>query len=751
MQISRITLLLAVMALALVGPAAGEPCPPAAVAPVDLGNTDLGFAEVGPRVFEGSGIGGRVRVSTAGLEIASNAVDGVANAVDLHLALTGAVIDPGGDGGSSGSALIIGPSGIETQLATWDRLIAAEVYPGIDLTVEASQRRVNLIFSGPPEAFARVGVTLPGAEAIRIDQVSGALVAALPVVPGGTGRPAGELRASIVELVALDDAGRRLEAAFELDGEGGVGIRLDEAAAGTVEVVLTTLYSPHVEPADVADLAGGGRVAVGATRAGARSARRQGFIAELDAEGRRVVRMTTLDLGTDLTLEGVAVDRSGGRILVAGRRGSGLEDTVFLAAIENRGEEFSISPAFGEVVSGVAHDVEISADGTVLLTGKAGPAFTTVGTEAARFTVALPASAVTPERLFVAAVEPDLERLVYATELAVPATARRLRAWIDCHGELVVGLPWTPKELMMATHTYSMSIPSSDMLGCPEVDTGWGYLAMCWKWLKKIATFTYHPENVPASNFPVLIVDNPDPAGFDADYQRLNQLEANDHGNLFFDTVSGEWADPGGGWGAEDNWAYSREEIALAAAIYHERWTSPVFANFRLADGGNPPTPLAVMMRAETFSADSDGDLPHNACNEDTDGDGHSDWSDDPYPLPPEHQVAAACASAHGSQFELESVDYDAWLGGAYTPDQTVSGDDPSWWPWVSAYVGDPPEPGDEDQMTAAHVLEMSRRLRAQARTTVDLALTPVEGGVAQAPTILCAQVASQDLSAESE
>lgn len=737
----------------------GNPCPLPEVAPVDLGNLALGFVETGPGVFEGGGIGGLVRVSPAGLAVASNEVDGLANGADLHLGVQGAelALRPR-RGSSSGGAVVVGPAGQEEEASTFRELEARGVVPGVDMVVEATQRRVNLLFSGSAQAFEGLEFLTPGAQEVRIDPQSGALELALPIVEGREEGDSPQSRIGTIELVALDSTGQRIEAAFTLNATGAVGILLGASNPGAiVEIVLTHLYAPFVGPADEvallsdAGIPSGHRMAVGSTRAELGSARRRGFLVQVDALGLPVGSVTYLDFGSDLSLKGVAVTPSGGLVL-AGQESDGEREMPFLANLDADGRGFEPSQALANALGVSAHDVEVASDGTVWVTGMGGGARARTSLEVPSgelgpFTLVFPVSEASARRLFVASVSPELERLVGATDLLVPFASRRIRAWTDCHGELSFGLPWQPKESQSVSHTYRMTLPSSEMIDCPFIDDGWGYAAMCWKWHKTAGVYSYHPQNIPEEAFPVLLVENPEPLAFESDYERLNQLEANDHGNLFFNTVSSTWSDPSGSWGHKQNWAYSREEIALAAAIYHDRWNSPAFANFRFTDG----TISAVMMRGETFSADSEAELPHNVCDEDTDGDGVSDWTRDPYPTPPEYQVARACESAHSGQFELETVDFDAWLGGGYTPDQEVSGSEQHWWAWSSPYVGDPPEPGDQDQMTPTHLWEMSRRLGQRARTTVDLVLTRVEGGQVQSSTVLCGQVAAQDLITQAE
>ncbi|MEO1085242.1 MAG: hypothetical protein AAFY88_13465, partial [Acidobacteriota bacterium] len=173
-------------------------------------------------------------------------------------------------------------------------------------------------------------------------------------------------------------------------------------------------------------------------------------------------------------------------------------------------------------------------------------------------------------------------------------------------------------------------------------------------------------------------------------------------GDVFFDPQSGSYRDPPGGWNHESNLTISSTELAIAAALYHSRWDSPVFANLNVGPAGAESI-RAVLLRAATFFADSPGEMPHQLC-------GQGQFDPLPSGVPYEFQVAASCLGSSGS-FALEELTFDTWENGSYQPDQTVLADAAGqpWWPWYTQYVGDPPI-GD-DGFTAEHLLEASRRL----------------------------------------
>ena len=55
--------------------------------------------------------------------------------------------------------------------------------------------------------------------------------------------------------------------------------------------------------------------------------------------------------------------------------------------------------------------------------------------------------------------------------------------------------------------------------------------------------------------------------------------------------------------------------------------------------------------------------------------------------------------------FSLEDLTFDRWQGGNYYPNQTVSGQDNSWFPWYTNFVGDPPVTEIFEQASSAEML----------------------------------------------
>ncbi|MEM7351924.1 MAG: hypothetical protein AAF657_14085 [Acidobacteriota bacterium] len=747
---SRFCCSLLTATVCLTTPLAAQPCPPSMPPQVDLGNLEMTFAETGPGEWTGAGLGGAVQVSASGVDVLTNPVDGIAGAVDFSLGFTGSApqVLPG-----SAPSGAIGQAGVDafaTASTAYGEVVVDGAFAGSEVIVSGTQRRLELALATTSSAVGEISFTVPGASSLAVEPANGSLHIALPAVSGKRDDDA-EGRVLELALVALTTIGEKVErlpASFTVDGGERVGVQLEAATGDDVQLIFTMLYSPYGKPAAVARTPSDTLLALTSVRTTADSLTRQALITELDARGERTLRQTFVDPGGDLEPRGLAVDREG-RWLIAGQRDNGHGTSLYLASFDTTRGLLVESPAT-QGLDGAAHAIDVTEAGEVAVVGLAGNGFAAVGREAADFSLVTPEiDGATLQQIFVAVVDRDLERLQYAVDLEAPVATAALQVWQGCDDDIVVGPGWKPNAQMMVDHTYSISTSSADLSVGPKVDDGWGYTAMWWKRLRE-PDWTYHIDNVDPLAVPVLIVQPPGTGSgnnFPGDYERLEQLEANQHGNLFFNTETNTWDDPRGGWNGPDNWAYSSTEMAVAAAIYHERWDSPIFVNFRLADGSEPPASRAVMVRSETFSADSASGLPHNACDEDLDGDGHSDFSGDPWPSPPEHQVAAACVDAHGHEFELETVDYDAWLGGAYVPDNTVSQSTSlTWWPWFSPYVGDPPVAGADDTMTPVHVREMSRRLMANARVTVPLRQARYEGSVLQSAETFIGRLCAQDL-----
>lgn len=737
-----------------------EPCPPELVA-VDLGNLELTFADNGDGSFTGSGLAGTLHADSQGLSMLLDGTGEAANAIDLRLAFEGAETALLPAEGAQGTSIVrLGDGAALPPVATATALESRGLYPGVDLTVRGTGRRIWLeLDASGADAVSAIRLSAPGAGLGLADETT-LTVSADVIGTGSDGIAFGQRRGIELELVVLDVVAgkeRKIDGRLTLQN-GIVGVQLAEPPSGTVRVLLTALLAPYSGADDTERLPSGSMVALSTVRAEAGSTRRQAVITELDGEGSRVLSTTLVDLGDDFDANGLAVDASG-QVLLAGRRhlaaGPKGEESIsipYVATVDPVRGALVPSPAF-EGLEGEIHDVLVDPNGTVRVVGLAGNGFQATQGELADFTLALPyLEEATPDRLFVAELSPALDRISSSLELAVPVSEARLRIWIDCHGKLHIGLPWWVNQLTSVDHTYSISETGSQFATCPRIQDAIGFVLLCWKALRIAPDWTYHPNNVSVSDVPsslIYIKDPTDPnAPGTSDHVRMNQLEANQHGNLFYDTTTSQWADPGGSWTHPNNFAYSKVELALAAALYHERWGSPIGANLRVPTDLDPPGVRAVMIREETFSADSTAELPHNICDEDSDNDGVSDFGSDPWPTVPENEVSTACANAHGSSFTLESIKYDTVRNGAaYIPNQTLSGSDSSWWPWYTAYIGDPPVLDDnEPGMRNVHLREMSQRLSETARIPVTVQVIQVNGGMASAPTYQSGEVSASAL-----
>ncbi|WP_148300831.1 hypothetical protein [Shewanella marina] len=240
-------------------------------------------------------------------------------------------------------------------------------------------------------------------------------------------------------------------------------------------------------------------------------------------------------------------------------------------------------------------------------------------------------------------------------------------------------------------HSYQMNQSATNVATCPNIDDGYGYGLLCWKALNN-PTLTYTPSAA-AANIPTSVVDNTTP-------NLMNQLEDNLYGNIFTD--AGVAVDPNGVWTHPNNAASSKQHLALATAMYHYRWGSPVAANiiYPIGSASKP-----VMFREVKYAAANTSNLPHNVCNEFSASSSY-----------PEYQAADACmVQADFGLFSVDSLVFDRWVSGTYTPSATVSGSDLYWFPWYTNYVGDPPV---TEVFAAEAVNEMSARLMPNAAQT---------------------------------
>ncbi len=738
-----------VLTLGVVHAAYGSPCPTETQF-VDLGLHDLIFAPSEDDTFRATGMGATVDVGSQGFEVMVNGYDDSVDAVDfgLHFVDGDLQLEPTGVEGTSVQRLELGSSVARQAMAqdmAWSSLEVSELYPGVRLTVSGSQRRLWLALDATSaQALAAVRLGFSGADlgvrdartlTLSSDTLSSDTLSS-ESLPSDTPESASNPRRTLeLEMVALEvtaDGQRRLRASFGIERDQ-ISLQLDEPVQGPVRVLLTSLLAPYTEPSDVIRLDNGRWLTVSSGRAHAGSDQRMVVIHELDAEATRILNVTEIRSQDDLEIRGVAEDQNEDLVLV-GRRAVGDSSVPVAAVLDTRLGRLTELTAVAELGDRV-HDVTLDANGKVFVVGRAGETFETAAEALEQVSVALPVIEEAVDRHFVAELDVEHDRVISAMDFSAPQSLPSLRAWIDCYGRLQIGIPWAPASANSVTHTYDISVSSADLGACVAPLHTFGVLGICWKAAMNSPDWTLHLANVNPSDFPdtlVFLLDPTDPLATGvADFEILNQLEANQMGNLFYDTTTHQWADPGGAWNHPYNWAYSKVELALAAAIYQTRWSSPIFANLRVPTDIDPPAVRAVMLREETFSADSSAELPHNLCNDDLDNNGVSDFGQTAWPTPFEHQVASACATAHGSSLTLDSIQYDTFRdGAAYIPDQTLLGSNSSWWPWFSPYVGDPPVlEDDEPGMSDAHAREMSRRLARWVDLSIPVEVTVYEQG----------------------
>ncbi|UAA37560.1 hypothetical protein KIH87_12660 [Paraneptunicella aestuarii] len=239
------------------------------------------------------------------------------------------------------------------------------------------------------------------------------------------------------------------------------------------------------------------------------------------------------------------------------------------------------------------------------------------------------------------------------------------------------------------SHTYQTNQSSSAMSsGCPMMNDGYGYGLLCWKALNN-PTLTYTPSNA-SGMIPTFVVDNTTPA-------LINNLENNQHGVIFKNGSTP--VDPNGTWTHPNNAASSKENLALAIAMYHHRWSSPVAANIVYPAGS---TPHPVMFRKVEYEAANTDNLPHKICSNFAASSGYA-----------EYQAANACmGQLNFGLFTLKTLTFDRWQGSTYLPNNTINGSDNTWFPWFTNYVGDPPET-DPFQQAASN--EMIARIKFHA------------------------------------
>ncbi len=182
------------------------------------------------------------------------------------------------------------------------------------------------------------------------------------------------------------------------------------------------------------------------------------------------------------------------------------------------------------------------------------------------------------------------------------------------------------------------------------IDSGWGYHALYWK-----ACQAQVPFNEFSANPPISITSFAD--------DDLNAQEAN--ASVFPN------GDPSGGWGSD--LVSTKEELLLIAAIYMDRWDSPLYVEVDIdGDGFSQET----VIRAVQYS----GTDPATAC-------GTWGWNDDNQ----DPRIVAANCSFFEGPFNLSFVDVAYWDFFEFV-EATVSGSQFPTLCFSETYVADPPE-----------------------------------------------------------
>ena len=717
-----------IFALVMVGVAHAHDCPEDELIQVDLGNQAMAFVETGSHTFFSGGLAGRIELDTGGALVVADSEKRQENAADLRIDVVGAAWDwrPDADSRVLGDVTYVAPSGTVSTMAGYERILAEDILPGVHATAQSSGRRFELILtSEDPGRLEAVRFRFPQTVSTVLD---GAAVRTVNTTVDGLANS----RRLDAELLALEDTAaglRPVPAELVADSGGLYGPRLLAAPSGPIQLRLTVLFGPYQNPSDVVRAADGSLTTVHTSRTEAGSPRGHAMVTELDAEGESVSRRLWIDTGSDLQAHAVALTTDG-RVLIAGSQGS----QAYLAAYDLERGRLEVSEGLGASGISSIRGLHVGDDGRIHMIGTAGAGFQSVQPQAASYTLTLPTSDFgQPQRVVVGELTPNLSGVIFAHAQDVELGPWRLDVWVDCHGVLRAGVYGKDKRSGDVHHSYTFSVPSSQMSTCPLIGDGWGYILMCSKWKAGGGTGTYNPAAAPASAVPTLSVERPDAgSGMAPDYEILNELEDNLHGPIFSPLPGGEWTH----W---NNWAYSSTHLSLAFVYYNAWWNSQVAANVRVAAGTVPPTFHAIVLREATFCAESSDDMPHELCDYLSGGNGWPHLETD---------VAEACQTTGAGAFELEELQYDIAAQGNYIPDQDLQQSNVATWfnPWDGTpFVGDPPTPDDEQTPTPQHLMEIANRLESRARVTRNMIMVQVDGGIAKSVETIEASVASRD------
>jgi hypothetical protein len=352
-----------------------------------------------------------------------------------------------------------------------------------------------------------------------------------------------------------------------------------------------------LEPVAV-NVAPGAHFAYGASSAGDLTSG-DAWVARYDGERKEPTWRVTIAGTGDDRISTVTLSRRG-ELLVVGSttspylagfsgRSRGRRDG-FVARLDLAGGRLLGGTFLGGAGDDELHGVVATADGRIHVVGVGGQGLGSSGTAPAVLTrIELPSPTAASQPAFLTTYDATLSRVTAQQSLG-SLRVKRPRVWVDCQGNLVVGIvammggcnggwPNLVYEQDQIAEDYDLDHDWADpngWLGFPP--GGWGYHALRWKeyqansftpgWQLNLTTNS--PNEVPKWSSPSC-----------SEAGTLNNLET------FYFTQSGTPADPPGGWTCGNHGDLG--QLSLLAAHFFQRWGTPVYTQFGSWNTMNDP------------------------------------------------------------------------------------------------------------------------------------------------------------------
>jgi hypothetical protein len=480
--------------------------------------------------------------------------------------------------------------GAPSNLKNFGRVITQDIYKGISASYTTTSRQfITEYLIQPATDLSQIRLRIPAAQNLKIDDATGNLLVVLP--PGRTIK---------IHPAVLNEGNGVRYIRYRVEGKNTVSLNLANLVVKTKKpfvlksrITLSPDFHEYDAVQDKNGFVFAASTAFNTLERGPTKSGRDVILARLDARGERILSTTIIAGNADDEASGIAVSLKGGVYVVGSTASKDFPIKSSAGTLPGKVKAFvaKLDETFSKLVSGnyvggnsEAHDVTITEQGNVLVTGTTERAFANVNSTDFTFKTVFPVDdAAQNQPYFLAELEPDLRTTNHSFGFTATRLGSPISVTIDCHGDISVGVVH-----LQLTCGANASLQSTQMTywtnsisnwNFPDVTNStktWGRHPISWKSYKAATTHNFYSYNIPS--FPTGGIH-------DADGPILDQIEAS---GAFTLISGGAVSDPDGVWNVNryDNSGWSPlnsekvMELALGASFYHICCGSPVYAGY---------------------------------------------------------------------------------------------------------------------------------------------------------------------------